>query len=118
MPFLFRGEWVYPTQAQFQPLAAPPTPLPPEGTMWYNSALKSFQGTIGGAASVVGGGTGSIGGPLIYANATKYNLPAPGSFSCVANFSSASTTLSTDATVDSPFTSSMVGWQIFATNGP
>ena len=54
----------------------------------------------------------------IYAAAAKYALPATGSFSCVPNYSNSSTTLTTDATVDTAFTSAMVGWQIFATTGP
>ena len=62
-------------------------------------------------------GTSSNGSTILATN-PKYNLPATGYYSCVANYSNVSTTLTIDTTVDQPFTAAMVGWQIFLTNGP
>jgi len=52
----------------------------------------------------------------IYATNPTYNLPASGFFSCAASYSNASTTLTTNATYDPSFDSSMIGWFIMASN--
>lgn len=50
--------------------------------------------------------------------ATSFGLPATGYYSCVANWSNSSQTVTTDAATDTPFSQVMVGWQVFGTNGP
>jgi hypothetical protein len=72
--------------------------------------------TLTNVNAVASPGIAPVATNVIYA--TNYGLPATGYYSCVANWSNSSQTVTTDATTDVPFTAAMVGWQVFGTDGP